>query len=125
MDSSIPVQRQPANAMLHGLNSGNLAHASQSPHPLTRIAAPGHLDLDMVRRQYGLAMSLTLQTERSLLSPTNTIPGLQTGNANPLLETLMGTDESLHFEDFMNKEETRTEAPKIILHDAMEVKLNL
>ncbi|GMH96377.1 hypothetical protein TrST_g1439 [Triparma strigata] len=125
MDSSIPVQRQPINALVHGVNSGVHAVTSQESHPLTRLPSPGQLDLDMVRRQYGLAMSLTLQTERALLSATPHLPGVQTGNGNPLLETVMGTDESLAFEDFLNKEETRTEAPKIVLHEAMEIKLGL
>ena len=42
-----------------------------------------------------------------------------------MLDTLTGADTDLQFSDVLNLRETRPEAPKVVLHEAMEIKFGL
>ena len=59
-------------------------------------------------------------------SLTTRLPGLDSRpERNVLLDTLTGKDSMLGFEDVLGLKENRAEAPRVVLHEAMEVKLGL
>lgn len=57
--------------------------------------------LDSVARLYGLAAAMRLKTEKEVLSAqAQRLPGLPASRVG--LETVLGTDETLDFEDILN-----------------------
>ena len=56
--------------------------------------------LDTVARLYGVAAAMRLKTEKEILSKVRRVPGLPSSMI--ALETVLGTDETIDFEDFLN-----------------------
>ena len=56
--------------------------------------------LDSVARLYGVAAAMRLQTEKAVLSQVRRAPGLPSSMVG--LETVLGTDETIEFEDVLN-----------------------
>ncbi len=58
------------------------------------------MKLDSVRKTYGSHMAMRLETERQLLDHSHRLPGMESSKIS--LQTVMGTDESIEFSDFLN-----------------------
>lgn len=56
--------------------------------------------LDIVRKTYGSHMAMRLETERQLLDHSHRLPGLESSKIS--LQTVMGTDETIDFSDYLN-----------------------
>lgn len=54
----------------------------------------------MTARTFGIAAAMRLKTERDLLAQYQRAPGLPSSNIG--LETVLGLDETIEFEDILN-----------------------
>lgn len=106
MDSSreLPVYTGPVDHLRHGFRS--LESEFVAPHPVQRLQTASANSgawvrkLDTVRRIYGSHMAMRLATEKETFSRNRRLPGLESSNI--ALQTLMGTDETVDFQDFLN-----------------------
>ncbi|CAG8777758.1 8257_t:CDS:2, partial [Acaulospora morrowiae] len=80
-----------------------------------------NLKLTMQRRIYGIHAPVRHLMERSIVSKMQRLPVLPSSNLG--LEILMGKDETIDFEDFLNDPELSTE--RMDVHASMEHKLNI
>lgn len=73
--------------------------------------------LATVERVYGAGMGLRLRMERAILSQVSrpVLPNSMSG-----LDTIMGRDETIEWEDIMGDPKDRPEMPMLGLHDVME-----
>ena len=123
---SIPVARQPADLLRYGLKAGRLDEAARAPHPVEMLQQrlrEGHefdLKMDTVERIYGSAFAMRLKTERQALGQPHRLPGLPGTRAG--LETVLGKDTDVQFEDMLGQPEHRPTPPKFEVHQAMEIK---
>eukprot|EP00929_Paragymnodinium_shiwhaense_P120515 TRINITY_DN92474_c0_g1_i1.p2 TRINITY_DN92474_c0_g1~~TRINITY_DN92474_c0_g1_i1.p2 ORF type:complete len:140 (+),score=34.77 TRINITY_DN92474_c0_g1_i1:91-510(+) len=76
---------------------------------------------------HGAHAPIRHKIEREMLSQFQRLPGLTSSLAG--LESVLGADESLHFENLFNLEDnsvaSRTTGPNWGLHDVMETRLNM
>ncbi len=104
MDSSgLPLYSGPVDHLRHGFRS--LEHELTAPHPIQAVQRSSHSSawnakLDVVRRTHGSHMAMRLATERETLSRIRRLPGLESSHI--ALQTMMGTDETVDFPDFLN-----------------------
>jgi len=122
----LPFHSGPVNHMVHGLTS--LEHAHKAKHPVYLLQSERQNKewtnkLDMVRRTYGSHLAMELEAERQTFSSKNRLPGLASSNIS--LQIVLGQDNKIDVEDYLNDEFLRPQAHKIELHTAMEVKLGL
>lgn len=99
----LPVYSGPIDHLRHGFRS--LESEMSAPHPVAafqknRGEAEWACKMDMVRRTYGSHLAMRLASERAMLSRPHRLPGLQSSNIS--LDTVMGTDTSIDFHDFLN-----------------------
>ncbi|CAG8791983.1 25278_t:CDS:2 [Dentiscutata erythropus] len=80
-----------------------------------------NLKLTMQRRIYGIHAPIRHLMERSIVSRVQRLPGMPSSNFG--LDILMGKDETIDFEDFLNDPELSTEM--VDVHTAMEHKLGI
>ncbi|KAJ7350227.1 hypothetical protein OS493_037690 [Desmophyllum pertusum] len=83
----------------------NVKSALTTSHPLEAseknfLQNQEMLDFKMLRNTQGLQAPLKLQMERAVASKIQRLPCLPSSMV--ALDTLMGTDESIGFEDFLN-----------------------
>ncbi|RIB12506.1 proteasome maturation factor UMP1 [Gigaspora rosea] len=78
-----------------------------------------NLKLTMQRRIYGIHAPIRHLMERSIVSRMQRLPGLPSSNFG--MEILMGKDETIEFEDFLNELSTEI----VDVHTAMEQKLGI
>jgi len=95
-------------------------------HPVHVIQATSEKQKELLRNftlanVYGSHMPLRLQMEQTILSQIQRLPGLHSSFAG--LETLLGKDEEIGFEDIFNDPEYSVE--NIDVHEAMEQRLKL
>jgi hypothetical protein len=113
----LPVYDGPLDHLRYGFRS--LESEMGSAHPVSmfqknRGEAEWLFKMDMVRRSYGSHMAMRLASEKAMLSRPHRLPGLQSSNIS--LETVMGTDTTIDFTDYLNGES---------LHVAAIIKTNL
>ncbi|KAG5180094.1 proteasome maturation factor UMP1 [Tribonema minus] len=123
---SLPVARQPADILRYGLTS--MQQEAQDTHPVeaiqrSRVRGEFELKMDMAQRVYGSGFAMRLRTEAAALSQAQRLPGLLSSRVG--LETVLGNDETLDFEDFMGTPENQPGEPKFKVHEAMEIKYGL
>jgi hypothetical protein len=102
-DNGLPVFSGPADHLRYGFRS--LETEMNASHPVdmmqrSRNESNWNSKLDMVRRTYGSHMAMRLATERATFNRSHRLPRLQSSNIG--FETLMGTDTTINFEDFLN-----------------------
>ncbi|ORY89544.1 proteasome maturation factor UMP1-domain-containing protein [Syncephalastrum racemosum] len=95
-------------------------------HPIQSRVEDWHesqweLKLNMARRAQGLHAPIKLSMERDIVSKRQRMPVLPSSNLH--LDILMGQDETIDFEDFLNDPAMSTDM--LDVHAAMEKKLNL
>jgi len=105
-----------------------LEHQHNQSHPVARIQKnvveqEWSTKLDTTRRQYGSHMAMRLATERQMFSQNHRLPGLQSSHISR--DILLGTSDSIDFNDFLNDPSTRSEGSKVPLHTLMEHKLGI
>ncbi|CAM9511628.1 unnamed protein product [Chrysoparadoxa australica] len=66
---------------------------------------------------------MRLKTEAAAASGVQRLPGLPSSMVG--LETLLGKDQDLEFEDVLDMPADRPAMPKFTVHDAMEMKFGL
>jgi proteasome maturation protein len=123
LGKSVPVARQPADVMRYGLSS--MEQQATAGHPVEymqagRIKGEFEFKLDTVQRIYGSGFAMRLKTEAAMLSQVQRLPGLPSSNVG--LETLLGLDETIDFEDVLGLPEDRPAEPRFKIHEAMEIK---
>ena len=100
--SSLPRYSGPVDHLRQGFSS--LEARSSKQHPVQIIQGaqlkPWIKKLDIVRSTYGSHMAMHLATEREMFSRNHRLPGLE--QSQIALETMMGTDESIDFPDYLN-----------------------
>jgi len=79
--------------------------------------------LDTVARLYGVAAAMRMKTEADILSQICRAPGLPSSFVG--LETVLGTDETIEFEDVLNDPQDRPDLPMVAVHEKMEARLGL
>lgn len=105
------------------------SHPSPSPHPtnhtnqLQRKEREFRARLDTISRLYGVAAAMRLKTEKDVLSQIRRAPGLPSSMVG--LETVLGTDETIEFEDFLNDPLEKPDLPQVPVHEKMEAALGL
>jgi len=127
MDRTIPAMMNPESLFHAGPNS-SLASQSLPSHPASRASATHEgTDFDQVKRIYGTGLAMRMQAERSYASQCGgRLPGMDgTPASNALLNSLTGDDTMIDFSDVLNQPATRPVAPKVVLHQAMEIRLGL
>jgi Proteasome maturation factor UMP1 len=119
----------PVNLMEAGPNGNNLAVSASENHPVDDLQRRRSIydDLDDVRRIYGSGLAMRLATERQMASKVGgRLPGMDNvDSSNIMLETLLGTDTTLEFQDFLSRPEQLPVARVTSPHKAMEQKLGL
>ncbi|KAI9499312.1 proteasome maturation factor UMP1 [Zychaea mexicana] len=79
------------------------------------------LKLNMARQVHGMHAPMRMMMERDIVSQRQRMPVLPSSNVH--LDVLMGKDETIEFEDFLNDPSMSTGTMDV--HAAMEHKLNL
>jgi hypothetical protein len=131
MSASIPLMDAPVNMMENGPNGHHFATSATQKHPVDDLQRRSTLfdDLDDVRRIYGSGLAMRLATERQMASKVGgRLPGMESysvDSSNILLETLLGTDTKLDFQDVLSRPEHLPIASVLSPHLAMEQKLGL
>ena len=121
----------PVNAMETGPNGHNFASSASQKHPVDDLQRRSTVydDLEDVRRIYGSGLAMRLATERQMASKVGgRLPGMESvsvDSSNFLMETLMGTDTKLDFQDVLSRPEHAAVARVTSPHQAMEHKLGL
>ena len=117
--------------MQAGPNGHNLATTASQKHPVDDLQRRSTMfdDLDDVRRIYGSGLAMRLATERQMASKVGgRLPGMESASvdsSNIMLDTLMGTDVKLDFQDVLSRPEHLPMAQVTSPHQAMENKLGL
>ena len=101
-DTGLPITSGPIDHLRQGFNS--LEQAYKQPHPVQILQNKQDLEwnlkLDVVRRNYGSHLAMRLATEKKMLSRARRLPGLESSNI--ALATVLGTSETIDFQDFLN-----------------------
>ncbi|CDS12516.1 hypothetical protein LRAMOSA04710 [Lichtheimia ramosa] len=79
------------------------------------------LKLNMARQVHGMHAPIKMMMEKDIVSKRQRMPVMPSSNLH--LDILMGKDETIDFEDFLNDPNMSTDI--IDIHGAMEHKLNL
>ena len=102
--NGLPLYSGPINHLRHGFRS--LETDLSAKHPIQSMQKANNSGwvskLDTVRKIYGSHLAMQLATERETFSRMRRLPGLESSNI--ALQTMMGTDESIDFCDFLNGE---------------------
>lgn len=98
MNNTLPVYSGSVDHLRQGFRS--LEHETSSNHPLQSNRNIWMSKVDMVRRTYGSHLAMKLATEKEVFSHLRRLPGLESSNI--ALETVLGTDESMEFADYLN-----------------------
>ena len=120
----MPLMSAPVDQIRFGLQTP-LAAETKMGHPLERSLKRDEFRVkcDMVKRMYGTAAALRLKSERRAAIGVQRFPSLKSSFV--ALETILGEDETISFEDVLNDPfESETE-PTFKVHEAMEIKLGL
>jgi proteasome maturation protein len=101
--NGLPLYTGPVDHMRLGFRS--LENELSVQHPINSMQNSKNGSawmgkLDTVRRMHGSHLAMRLATERETMSRIRRLPGLQSSNI--ALQTLMGTDETVEFSDFLN-----------------------
>jgi Proteasome maturation factor UMP1 len=102
----LAVLRGPIDHLRHGFRS--LEQETNARHPVAAVQRThGHDEawmskIESVRRTYGSHLAMRLTSERALLNSWHRLPGLESTRLG--METLMGKDTSIDFEDYLNGE---------------------
>eukprot|EP00128_Syssomonas_multiformis_P006394 Colp12_sorted_trinity150504_noHs@23023 len=75
---------------------------------------------NMLSRTHGQHFPMKLQMERNLVTQARRLPGLHTSNV--ALETLLGLDECIEYEDFLNDPREQERMPADV-HTLMEKRM--
>ena len=96
----LPLYSGPVDHFRQGFNS--LESEMQSPHPVMLLSnnSAWNNKMDMVRRNYGSHMSMRLTTEKMMFDHPHRVRGLESSSIS--LQTVLGSDESIAFDDFLN-----------------------
>ncbi len=99
----LPLYSGPVDHFRLGFRS--LENEMTSMHPIARAQKSQNssvwgMKLDTVRRNYGSHMAMRLATEKSIFDHSHRVQGLESSNIS--LQTLMGSDSSISFDDFLN-----------------------
>lgn len=102
----LPVYNGPIDHLRFGFRS--LESEMSAPHAVAAFQknkgeAEWACKMDMVRRSYGSHLAMRLASERAMFSRPRRLPGLQSSNIS--LDTVMGTDSTIDFADFLNGEQ--------------------
>ncbi len=100
----LPILQGPVDHMRQGFRSFEQATTAQHPIQLmqNRADLEWNMKLDTVRRTHGSHMAMRLATEKAVMSRMRRLPGLKSSNIG--LETLLGTDKQIEFQDYLNGE---------------------
>ncbi|CAO3642909.1 unnamed protein product [Mucor hiemalis] len=79
------------------------------------------LKLNLARQAYGMHAPIKMEMEKSIVEKRQRLPVIP--NSNLHLDILLGKDETIDYEDFLNDPAMATES--LDLHSVMEHKLNL
>lgn len=122
-NQGLPLYSGPVDHLRLGFNSLEVEHAAQ--HPLQKLQSSQNFawlnKLEMVRRTYGSHLAMRLATEREVFSRMKRLPGLESSNIS--YDTVMGLDEKIEFQDFLNDPYMRPESTPLQIHTQMEIKL--
>jgi len=117
--------RAPVDQMRTGLQTP-LANETIQGHPLEKALREDkefERRLDLVRQMYGSAAAMRLKTERMAMEQIQRLPGLPSSFV--ALDTVLGDDSTIAFEDVLNDPFEAPVEPHHKLHDEMEFKLGL
>eukprot|EP00286_Rhodomonas_abbreviata_P023339 CAMPEP_0181305502 /NCGR_PEP_ID=MMETSP1101-20121128/9769_1 /TAXON_ID=46948 /ORGANISM="Rhodomonas abbreviata, Strain Caron Lab Isolate" /LENGTH=129 /DNA_ID=CAMNT_0023411433 /DNA_START=85 /DNA_END=474 /DNA_ORIENTATION=- len=123
--NGLPLYSGSVDHLRHGFQS--LQTERSTSHPIHNLQSSRNSNnafaskLENVRRTYGSHLAMRLATEKETFSRIRRLPGLETSNVS--LQTVMGTDESMDFPDFLNDPLSRPEIPRLEVHSQMEIKL--
>ncbi|GAB5032192.1 proteasome maturation factor ump1 [Nannochloropsis oceanica] len=128
MDLALPVLKEPVDQMREGIKAGGFQSEATAPHPVqafqaTRKEREFSARLDTIARLYGVAAAMRMKTEADILSQICRAPGLPSSFVG--LETVLGTDETVEFEDVLNDPQERPDLPMVSVHEKMEARLGL
>jgi len=116
-DSSVPLK--------HGL--ATLQNQSISTHPVQHIQKNWVIDEASrenfaIKRIFGTQMNMRLEMEKEILGKPKRLPGLPSSFVG--LETVLGTDEDIDFEDYLSDPRTSETIPPST-HEMMETSLGI
>jgi len=99
----VPFLRESQEPLKYDLPK--LRNQNLSSHPVQHIQKSWRADEEsrksfVVKRIFGTQMAMRFQMERDILSQFKRLPGLTSSFVG--LETMLGTDEDIDFEDFLN-----------------------
>ena len=98
-NNSLPIYSGSVDHLRHGFRS--LEHETSLNHPMQKNQSNIWMSkIDMVRRTHGSHLAMKLATEKEIFSHFRRLPGLESSNI--ALETMLGTDESMDFADYLN-----------------------
>ncbi|CAM9430356.1 unnamed protein product [Ectocarpus sp. 12 AP-2014] len=126
MGKAMPMARAPHDQMRFGFSS--FAQDASAGHPLeamNKARIPNEFDfkMDLAGKVYGSAFVMRMKTEVATLSQAPHLPGLPSSMLG--LETVLGRDETVEFEDYLDPPAERPEGPRFRVHEAMEIQYGL
>lgn len=106
----------------------SFSESAKAHHPVEAIVdnAPQHAwdsKIHAAERTFGMHMGLRMRMDRAILSRVQRGPGLKSEMVG--LETLLGQDTNLEWEDVLGDPFERPEMPSLGLHAIMERRLGL
>jgi proteasome maturation protein len=124
---NVPILRDDPDLLRNGLNSRAQSSIEVSAeHPVQLLQSTFRQNQDALKQFtmkniFGEQMAMKLSMERAILSQFQRLPGLPSEFTG--LETVMGLDEELGFEDILN--DPSESLTPVDLHTAMENKLRM
>ena len=114
--STLPHYSGPVDPLRNGFR--NLEAEKNVEHPIKIMqdrkgGSDWLMKLDTVSKTYGSHMAMRLETEKQMLDRPHRLPGMESSKI--ALQTVMGTDESMDFSDFLNGKG---------IHDVLDHSLN-
>lgn len=111
-----------------GTGLSTLKYEASLIHPMQAIQARAAKGEKMAKRQlmaatYGAAMPMRMMMQEQVLSQFHRLPGLPSSRLG--LEALAHRDESIGFEDFLNRPDESPDMPSVDAHDIMEKQLGI
>mmetsp|Transcript_2404 Transcript_2404/g.5186 ORF Transcript_2404/g.5186 Transcript_2404/m.5186 type:complete len:127 (+) Transcript_2404:67-447(+) len=124
MDAALPVLKLPVDQLRDEPRS--LAHEHLPKHPIERVQAMTHKQawdskVARVGQIYGSHASLRLQMDRAILAQFQRLPGMHSNFSG--LDTLLGRDEDIGFEDYLNDPKDMPEKPGMGMHAMLRQRL--
>jgi proteasome maturation protein len=127
MGPSMPALLTPTDVLARG-GLRSMRHEAAATHPVERLERSSAVTewenkLHHVERVYGPGQAMRMRMERAMLAQFQRAPGLPSSFVG--LDTLLGRDVKIGFEDVLDLPCNRPDMPRETVHEVLERKLGM